>query len=241
MGKSKGIIVIAVGLIAVLIVWKIGFSSSQTPANKTKNETTGNSQRTTNSPNQPAAPTGRIAGNARASRDNTAGAGARNDTAQAADRNAGRTPPAYAMESTGLKISIPSDANEAVLQVLYNEYLKINPMGNFMGRNRGNRGGNQNGMDRGASQGRMGRGGGMMGGMGGGMDMGAFQGMDFGGMMNMGGMDMGAMQDAMMNMGGGFPGGGMDMGAPMGGPDMGAPMGGPDMGAPMGGPDMGAP
>jgi hypothetical protein len=56
-----------------------------------------------------------------------------------------------------------------------------------------------------------------MGGMGGGMDMTAFQGMDFGG------MDMGAMQDAMMNMGGGFPGGGMDMGAPMGGPDVGAP------------------
>jgi hypothetical protein len=150
MGKSKGIIVIAVGLIAVLIVWKIGFSPSSQTQNQ-NNKTT----RTTNSPNQPVTQPERIAGNTRAStRDNMAGAGARGDRAQTTDRNAGRTSPAYATESTGLKIAIP-DVNEAVLQVLYNEYLKINPMGSFMGRNRGGRGGNQNGMDRGSIQGRM--------------------------------------------------------------------------------------
>jgi len=165
MEKSKGLILIVVGIAAVLIVWKVAFSpTNTTPVDKPSTSSNDSKQ-----------PAGNNVSNPTAEQDNRAMRGGNRDQGntqterQGRNNNTqgGRTSPAYAVENLGLKISIPADVNAAKLQVLYNEYQKISPARTSRG-GRGDRGGDFQGMDMESFGGMGGRGGGM-GGPGGGM------------------------------------------------------------------------
>ncbi|MBN1973769.1 MAG: hypothetical protein JW787_09035 [Sedimentisphaerales bacterium] len=217
MERSKGLILIVVGLAAILIVWQVGFKSSETPT-----ETNSNANNTPNSrieripadgSNPAPSENTRIPRNS-----DQPDAAARFAERENNNPMGGRTPAGAAVQNIGYKISIPNDINEAELRIIYNEYMQImRGQGGRTGRTRGgtDRGGMDMGGRTGADMGgRMGGRGGMgMGGFGG-MDMGGFGGMDMTNFPQMdmggfGGMDMGNFPEMdMQGMGmGGFGGG----------------------------------
>ena len=210
MERSKGLILLVVGLAAALIVWQVGFNKSetQTPVKEKEPVTT----------SQPAAGTAsrqneRIAANPQGR--NTAEANPNMRNQERGDNNFNRTRTTQPnIQNTGYKIAIPTDISSADLQIIYNEYLR------FGGRNR-TRGGNRGGMMESFGGMGGGRGGMMEGGMMGGGMMGGYGGMgEMGGMM--GGMgDMGAMMEQFGGMGGFGGGMGMEMGMAPGGMEMG--------------------
>jgi len=214
MERSKGLILLVVGLAAALIVWQVGFNKPETP-----NPVTEKNPVTTSQPGQPAAgaasrqnsgPNERIAANPQGR--NTAEANP-NRTMERGDNNRIRTTQPN-IQNTGYKIAIPANISTADLQIIYNEYLRFSG-----GRNNRTRGGNRGGMME-SFGGMGGRGGMMEGGMMGGGMMGGYGGMgDMGAMMEQfGGMgDMGAMMEQFGGMGGfgggmGMAPGGMEMG-----------------------------
>ncbi|MBN2588847.1 MAG: hypothetical protein JXA96_03215 [Sedimentisphaerales bacterium] len=205
MERSKGLILIVVGLAAALIVYQVGFSKKSEPTSTTqKQEDNSETQRQTrqqrqqatsgNTSEQPTAQNGRFAANNPQGQDTTA-VNPTDRTLGRGNNNRDRTTQTN-LQSTGLKISIPEDITKNQLQVIYAEYRQLSG-----GRNAG-RGGRNTGR------------GGMTGGFGGGMNMGGMMGGGYDMTEMMGGMDM----EEMMNMGGfggmmgnrgGF--GGMDM------------------------------
>jgi hypothetical protein len=132
MERSKGIILIVVGLAAILIVWKVGFGPAEKPEAAT----------TAKTPNgQPAASTAGQSSEA----DNAVPVAAQSDgtdygTGGRMSRTRGQgnqqmdsrnsVPP-----ETAMKISIPKNISQADLQTLYQEYSEI-----YMAANRYNRG-----------------------------------------------------------------------------------------------------
>ncbi len=214
MERSKGLILIVVGLAAALIVWQVGFKKTETPTPAEEKQPV-----KANQPEQPAAgqnpvQSERFAANAQGR--NPAEANLNDRNQERGNNNFNRRTTPTNIQNTGYKIAIPADISSADLQIIYNEYLR------FGGRNRA-RGGNRGGMM--DSFGGMGGRGGMMeGGMMGGGMMGGYGGMgDMGGMM--GGMgDMGAMMEQFGGMGGFGGGMGMEMGMAPGGMDMGNQM-----------------
>ncbi len=155
MERSKGIILIVVGLAAVLIVWKVGF----TPVEKTETASTSkstNKQPAENTNGQPA-----VSNTAQSETQHPTEADAAQNMnpRQQRDRNQGgfqqdNRNNANVSETT-MKISIPKEISEADLLVLAQEYNEILNMNRF-------------------SRGRTGRGGGGM--MGGGFGGGGFGG-----------------------------------------------------------------
>lgn len=194
MERSKGLILIVVGLAAALIIWQVGFNK---PAPVTPNQNNTNEQRQQanqeNAAQNPAA-NNRIPATA-------PDQNARNMN-QANNSTRTRNNQPTTIQNTGLKIAIPEKISTADLQVIYNEYRQMG------GGGRTNRGGRSSGRG-----GMMGGGGGFGGMMGGGqMDPTMMNGMgaDMGGMMGGFGGGMGGPGGR-----GGF-GGGMDMSGMMG-------------------------
>ncbi len=172
MERSKGLILIVVGLAAVLIVWKVGFKPAETPPQPAN---------TAKQPSTPAAPNSRVTANTPGQRNTQPDRTQQNSENVSRDTRGNRGDPSYAMdtfrgmgqfpENTGLKIVIPDKLSDAELKVLFEEYSKISSaMGG--GRGRGGRGGGFSGGPGGMMGGGFGSGpGGMMGG-----DMGGFGG-----------------------------------------------------------------
>jgi hypothetical protein len=174
MERSKGLILIVVGLAAALIVWKVGFGPADQPkqpvstANKQTNTNTENPQPVGNTPDllnaQPERPQ---QGNENFSRNQRGTRGGFNSNMD--PRGMGQS-----FENIGMKIAIPDKLSEAELRVLYEEYTQISRTAG--GRNRGGRGGMMGGGMMGGGM----MGGDMMGGgrggMGGDMGMGGFGG-----------------------------------------------------------------
>lgn len=200
MERSKGLILIVVGLAAALIVWQLGFNKTETPTPvEEKNPVTTSQPAAGTASQQNPAQNERFAPNAEGR--NPADA-TLTDRTQGRGNNTGRGRTTAAnIQNTGYKIAIPANISSADLQVIYNEYLRFSG-----GRNNRSRGGNRGGMMDGGMMG--GGRGGMMGGMG-----------DMGNMMEQfGGMgDMGAMMEQFGGMGGFGGGMGMDMGMAPGG------------------------
>jgi len=211
MERSKGLILIVVGLAAALIVYQVGFSgnrneTSDTTSQKQGNSDTVNQDRPARQQRQQANAENSDQTNRRFGAtpqgENTTEPNPNADRAQGRTNTRDRNRTQPTIQNTGLKIAIPEDIEKAQLQVIYSAYLELTG-GRTM------RGGRPTG------RGGFGGAGGMMGG-----DMGGFGGA--GGMMGGGMMDMTEedMQDMMNQMGGmmggrgGFGGGGrggMDM------------------------------
>lgn len=141
MERSKGIILIVVGLAAILIVWKVGFGPTAEKPETTTPKIT-NEQTAANTAGQPAAVDNAAQPTAQPNPNITDYANSRTQR----DRNQGyqqmdsrnNMPP-----ETTMKISIPKNLNQADLTTLYQEYMQISMMagGGRSNRGRSGRGG----------------------------------------------------------------------------------------------------